>query len=133
MNKSNLSPDVLNQFTGTQSYARLSPWRFYLTDGTLHVATNADCFWLFNELAIAQIRPELVRGNLDLQFWTISPMAGGKGCVLLCEEDEGKPVFRKIVALTDFPFDAVPTLKVWVARTEISGQTAFVAYLPSEH
>lgn len=155
MNKQALSE--LGQFTGTENYYRLSPYaNVVITDGTKFLADNADCYWLFNEIAGAQLLPEIKndRALQGMQFWSLvknpqpeqyapftlgavlasqrtneQPMA-----TLVCERDSGDIAWQKPIPFTDFPFDAMGEVKIWVAPTSLDGvRTILVAYLPSEH
>ncbi len=135
MNKAALKE--LDNFNGTETYHRLAPWsNFYLTDGTVHLALNADCKWLMDEIAAAQLRPEILL-NPEMkrrQFWTLRDTGNGTA-ELICERDSGDVRWRKTIEYTDFPFDAVAEPRVWVAMTALSedGPPIMVAYLPSEH
>lgn len=54
---------------------------------------------------------------------------------VVCERDNDDAAIVQDVALTDFPFDALPEATVWVAPTSFDGlkKKVLVAYLPSEH
>lgn len=147
----------LGQFTGTEGYYPLTPFRLLLTDGTKFLAENADCFWLFNEIAGAQTLPKIKEDEMlqDMQFWTLKPNAeytckhapftvgamlhSRKGtqpaAFLICERDSGNVAYTKPIPHTDFPFDAFPDkeVRIWVAPTAYKDGTIQVAYLPSEH
>jgi len=57
-------------------------------------------------------------------------VANGKG-VLVCCEDEGKPVYEKEIESTDFP---LPSVKIWVAAGgDPDGKVFKVLLLPSEY
>jgi hypothetical protein len=153
MNKQALSE--MGHFTGTEGYHRLNPFPLYLTDGTLHLAQNADCFWLFTEIAAAQ-HLSIIKNDERLQgiqFWHLrlnpqpprhepftlgavldsqrepTPMA-----TLVCERDTDDVAWEKPIEFTDFPFDVLTKPTIWVAPTSFDGtRTVWVAYLPSEH
>lgn len=133
MNKTALAQ--LSQFTGTASYTRLNPFALLLTDGARFLAENADCFWLFNEIAAAQRNPIITKDEMlrDMQFWTLRDNPATSGATLVCERDSGDVALEIPIPFTDFPFDVVPEVKIWVAPTSYGQGTAQVAYLPSEH
>ena len=84
--------DSLSNFTGTDGYHRITivP-HLVATDGVAWLAENAQCYWLIDEIALAQMHPK-VRSNKrlqEIQFWTLK-VEGSRG-TLICEEDEGKP------------------------------------------
>lgn len=115
-------------FYGTDGYHKLTivP-NLVATDGVAWLAENAECYWLIDEIALAQMHPK-VRANRQLQemqFWTLK--VNGTSATLICEEDEGKPVYTKKIGFTDFP---LPEVKIWVGP----GDGRFkVALLPSEY
>ena len=132
MNKTALNQ--LDNFTGTQAYHRLTPFPLRLSDGALYLAQNADCFWMMQEIAGAQMRPEIRKDASlrDMQFWALEK--DGTGAKLVCYRDLGDPAWSKPIPFTDFPFDVCPNPRVWVAPTSFDGETTVqIAYLPSEH
>lgn len=135
MNKPKLAE--LSQFTGTEGYTRLQPFPLLLTDGTLFLAQNADCFWLFTEIAMAQSLPKIKNDEKlrDMQFWQLKPHGQGSGATLICERDSDDVAYTKQIEYTDFPFDAVKDVRIWVAPTAMgeNDKLVQVAYLPSEH
>ena len=135
MNKAALSQ--LGNFNGTESYHRLSPFKMVLTDGAKFLADNAECYWLFNEIAAAQTLSQIKKDSSlqDMQVWTLKPFQGGAR--LICERDSDDVAWHKWhkdIPWTDFPFDAMGEVKIWVAPTSLDGNTLVsVAYLPNEH
>lgn len=123
----------LSGFYGTESYHKLTIFPGMLgTDGVAYLAKNAECFWLIDEIAIANHTVPAIRKNQSLQemqFWQLT-VNGNKG-VLVCCEDEGKPVYEKEIEYTDFP---LPEIRIWVAAGgDPDGKTFKVMMLPSEY
>ena len=122
----------LSQFHGTEKYHKLTIFPGIVgTDGVAYLAQNAECFWLIDEIAIAQ-RDSKIRKNQalqDIQFWQLT-VNDNKG-VLVCCEDEGKPVYEKEIPYTDFP---LASQKIWVAAAgDPDGKLFKVMMLPSEY
>ena len=120
--------DSLSNFTGTDGYHRITivP-HLVATDGVAWLAENAQCYWLIDEIALAQMHPK-VRSNKrlqEIQFWTLK-VEGSRG-TLICEEDEGKPVYTKAIPFTDFPLSEI---RIWVGPGD---EKTKVALLPSEY
>lgn len=135
MNKAALNN--LDGFSGTQQYHKLNPFGpFYLTDGSLYLAQNADCFWMMNEIAGAQVTPAIKKNPRlqEIQFWTLEK-TGDKSATLCCYPDHGEPAaYEKKIEFTDFPFDVLPNPRVWVATSSLDGVTPCkVAMVPSEY
>ena len=130
MNAQELQSD-LNQFTGTEEYHRLSPLhgRLVCTDGVLHLAKNAECFWLID--VIASYQPQCLKDEMlrDYQFWHLN-VKDRKG-VLRCERDTDDVAITQEIPYTDFPLEHV---KIIVARQpQEDGKFLMVAMLPSEY
>ena len=123
----------LDNYNGTQAYTRLRPYSMVASDGAIALAEAGDCFWLLGEIAGAQILPQIRQDHSlqGLQFWTLTP--NGKGAVLQCERDTDDVAWSKQIPFTDFPFDALPVVKIWVAPTTLREGNVMVASLPSEH
>lgn len=124
---------TLDNYNGTQSYTRLRPFSMVASDGAIALAQAGECFWLLSEIAGAQLLPKIRNDHSlqGLQFWTLTP--NGKGAVLQCERDLDDVAWRKQIPFTDFPFDVLPIVKIWVAPTTLTEGHVMVAYLPSEH
>lgn len=119
----------MSGFYGTSAYHRVTiiPG-LVATDGVAWLCQNAECFWLIDEIARAQRLP-VIRKNKALQsiqFWRLT-VADSKG-VLVCCEDEGKPVYEKEIKYTDFP---LPEIDIWVGSNGPSQPK--VAMLKSEY
>jgi hypothetical protein len=120
-------------FYGTDQYHKLTIFPGFVgTDGVAYLAKNAECFWLVDEIAIANKTVPAIRNNEALQgmqFWQLN--VTGRKAVLVCNEDEGKPVYEKEIEYTDFP---LPEIKIWVAAAgDPDGKTFKVMMLPSEY
>jgi hypothetical protein len=116
-------------FYGTDGYHKLSIFPgLVATDGVAWLCKNADCYWLFDEIALAQRLPAIRNNEMlqDIQFWQLTVNDGS--AVLVCCEDEGKPVYEKEIPMTDFP---LPEQKIWVGPGPEG--TYKVALLPAEH
>jgi len=123
----------LDSFTGTENYYKLPLFRGVVyTDGVRHLALNADAYWLLDAIASHQPRALKDKSLRQIQFWRLEPL-GDNQAKLSCDRDEGDEAFHQIIPFTDFPFDAVPRPRVWVAPSETQDGPVMVAYLPSEH
>jgi hypothetical protein len=143
---------ALSSFTGTTNYVKYSPlFPLLLTDGTHHLAENADCYWLFD--AIGSYQPDAKKDPKlrDMQFWTLAPLTAENApeglaeqiaaqrdetprkAVLTCERDTDDVAFRQVIEFTDFPFHAFDKreAKIWVAP--LGDGRNLVAFLPSEY
>ena len=120
--------NTLSGFYGTERYHRLTIFPgMVATDGVAYLAKAAQCFWLTDEITLAQRNPK-IRNNENLQgiqFWDLK--VTGSSAVLTCSEDEGKPVYVKKIPYTDFP---LPEIRIWVAPVD---ETNKVMMLPSEY
>lgn len=119
---------ALASFYGTEQYHRLSFIPGVIaTDGVKFLCEKAECFWLFDKIAALQIIPEIA-GNpalQEMQFWQMT--VNDKSAVLVCCEDEGKPVYEEEISYTDFPLDSI---RIWVGYGDGRNK---VAMLPSEY
>jgi hypothetical protein len=118
----------LSNFHGTERYHRLtlSP-KLLATDGVAWLAENAQCFWLIDEIMLAQTLPEIRRNKClqEMQFWSLK--VHGSKAVLVCEEDTDKPVYKKNINYTDFPLNEI---KFYVAPLD---ENRMVIMLTSEY
>jgi len=115
----------LGNFYGSEGYHRVTiiPG-LVATDGVAWLAQNAGCFWLIDEIALANRFNAKVKAE-EMQFWTLK--VTGSSAVLTCDHDEGQTVYRKKIEFTDFP---LPEIRIWVG---IGDETTRVAMLPSEY
>jgi hypothetical protein len=121
--------EELKQFYGTEMYHKISILPNMLaTDGVAWLAKNAECFWLTDEITIAQSIPEIKRNTRlqEMQFWTLRKKSE-TSAELICEEDEGQTVYMKRIHYTDFPLDSI---RIWVAPVD---EKTKVMMLPSEY
>lgn len=115
----------LGQFYGSEQYHRLTMFPGLLaTDGVAYLAKNAECFWLIDEIALANRFNAKVRAE-EMQFWTLKVNNGS--AVLTCDHDAGQTIYRKIIEATDFP---LPEIRIWVGPGD---ETTKIALLPSEY
>jgi len=117
----------LAQFYGTEGYHRLSPFHgpLVVTDGVAWLCEKAECFWLLDEIAMAQPKCMKDRMLREHQFWTLR-VNPDKSATLICERDSGNVFSTKEIPFSDFPMAEV---KIWVEP----GERYLVALLPSEH
>jgi hypothetical protein len=107
----------LGNFYGTEQYHRVTIFPGIVgTDGVAWLAQNAECFWLIDEIAMAQRHPK-VKSNprlQEMQFWNLK--RDGKGAILTVVVDSGlPPVLKKRIEYTDFPLDEID---LWVAPAD---------------
>jgi hypothetical protein len=110
-------------FYGTDGYHRLTIFGgLVATDGVAWLAKNAECYWLMDEIGIAQTLPQIRRNQdlQDMQFWTLT-VKDSVG-TLTCDDGNGHIALQKRISFTDFP---LPEIKIWVEGK--------VMLLPSEH
>lgn len=120
MTHTKLTADVLDQFTGTDTWHQLGLNRDMLyTDGAKFVADAGGAHWLLDSIAIAQMQPR-VRAE-EFQVWKLTVRAD-RTATLCCEDGNGKAFYRQEIPFTDFPLDEVT---LWFANNVIC--------LPSEH
>ena len=146
MNKNALK--TLHGFSRTEQYHRVHP-NLLLTDGVKFLCENAECFWLMD--IVASYLPKCARDPMlaNIQFWHLrkggSPTRkdikskllvfqpcpeGQPACHVVCERDSGDVAIVQNIAMTDFPFDALPDLKLFVQH---NGGGQYVICLPSEY
>lgn len=154
MNKEALKD--LGQFYGTQQYHRTHPG-FVVTDGVKFLCENAECFWFTDIMSSYQglcANDEKLR---DFQVWRLVPAVtpttekldvlteGGLLCYrrfedevavayAICERDDNDVAIVQEIPFTDFPFDAMSEVKLFVQSTvDASGRKLSVAMLPNEY
>ena len=117
-----LSPAVLNNFTGSENWYRHGLNRAVLfTDGAKHVADAGGAYWLLDEIALAQRSVKAVAAE-EFQVWTLTVDLSRHRATLNCGDGNDHIVFTKAIEFTDFP---VAEIILWFANNTI--------YLPSEH
>lgn len=103
----------LAQFTGSETVYRHSIARQILyTEGVQFLAERAGAYWLLDEIALNQARPEIAAE--DFQLWTLT--VTGSRAQLRCEDGNDNVVYAKDIDYTDFP---LPTIKIYVANRTI--------------
>jgi hypothetical protein len=111
----------LRQFTGSENWYRHGINRNVLfTDGAKYVADEGEAYWLLDEIVIIQPYDKRVAAE-EFQVWKLV-VRPDRAATLRCEDGNGKTVFTKEIAYTDFPADEII---LWFANN--------VIYLPSEH
>ena len=71
------------------------------TDGAKYLADAAGAYWLLDEIALAQqFNARVVAEAFQLWKLTVKP---DHTATLACEDGNGKEVFAKAIAYTDFP------------------------------
>lgn len=124
----------LGGFYGTDSYHKVTIFPGIVgTDGIAYLAKNAECFWLVDEIAIANRTRAAIVNNpqlQEIQFWTLT--VKDRSAVLACRTDKSHPpVYQKTIEYTDFP---LPEINIWVAAAgDPDGKTFKVMMLPSEY
>jgi len=147
MNKQALAN--LDCFTGTQQYHSYSP-RLVMTDGAKHLCDNADCYWLMD--VIGSYQPIVLKdiSLRNMQFWSLrdgacpadikngkkgklikfTPCEGPAIAYVQCERDSDDVAIIQEIGMTDFPFDVLPEVKVWVQPLDAK---RLCAMIPSEY
>jgi hypothetical protein len=101
-----LTTAELRQFSGTgQWYGHGLVRTVLFTDGAKHVADRGGAYWLLDEIAFAQRSVKPVAAE-PFQFWTLR-VKPDRTAMLTCEDGNGRAVFSKIIAYTDFPLDEI--------------------------
>jgi hypothetical protein len=103
----------------------------YLTEGVHRLREALDCYWLIDKIATLQLEKPMAK--MPLQFWTLKVLSKPStapeylhAANLVCERDEGDPVYSERISHTNFPDDGI---SIWVAQ---DGDRR-VIYLPVEH
>lgn len=96
-----LTPGDLMQFTGTAHWYRHPINRKVLyTDGVKFMGERAGAYWLIDEIALIQPYDPAVAAE-EFQLWRL--IVNGNQAVLNCEDGNGRVVYSKAIAYTDFP------------------------------
>lgn len=103
--KKNLNESDLANFTGSENWYRHWLGKVLFTDGTKYVADQAGAYWLVDEVAINQTRPN-VRAE-EFQVWVLKVDLENRKGVLTCEDGDGNIVFTKKIEFTDFPLSEI--------------------------
>lgn len=96
----------LRQFTGSEQWYRHGIVRDVLfTDGARFVADRAGAYWLLDEIALAQRYQKSVAAEA-FQLWKLT-VNDDRTATLSCEDGNGKTVYSKTIAHTDFPLPEI--------------------------
>jgi hypothetical protein len=111
----------LHQFTGSEFWYRHGlVGDILFTDGVKYVVDHGGAYWLLDEIALSQRSVKAVTAT-PFQAWKLA-VKPDRTATLSCEDGDGKIIFTKAIAFTDFP---LPEIALWLANDTI--------YLPSEH
>ena len=113
---------ALNQFTGSQTFTRWTPFSgSVLTEGALYVAEQAGAYWLFDA-----IQSHLDENKSD---WaqTILTVNNDDSAELVMTNGNDDPLSSQKVPFTDFPQKQIT---IWSVRNELNAHTHM---LPSEY
>ncbi len=101
-----LDANTLAQFTGSERFFRHALVRDVIfTEGVKYVADTAGAYWLLDEIALAQRFEPAVRAEA-FQVWDLTVGPGGSA-KLTCGDGNGREVYAKRIAWTDFPAPGV--------------------------
>ena len=75
-----------------------------LTEGVTHLANEAGCFWLLDQICAAQADPAI--RHLPVQIWTLG-VCRDRSAALTCGDGHGRVLHDRAVAWTDFPLTSV--------------------------
>lgn len=101
-----LTLDDLLQFTGSCHWYRHGLVRsIVFTDGAKFLADRAGAYWLLDEIALAQRRKSLAAEPFPL--WRLRVQLDEATRTLVCEDGNGKAIYRKAILYTDFPLAEV--------------------------
>lgn len=101
-NEKTLNQADLKQFTGSDNFYRHALVRSVLyTDGVQYVAHTGGAYWLLDEIALAQRFDKLIAAE-EFQLWKLT-VREDRTATLACEDGDGRSVFTKTIAYTDFP------------------------------
>lgn len=132
MTTANLSSETLAYFTGNETYT-WGPFRkFVMTDGCTYLCENG-VGW-FMDLIASHQTGNLIKKSAGFQFWKL--MKSEKAdcmAVAVCEDGNGNVFVTQNIEYTDFPFDRINGLDVYLEEGSIDGRTTvWVALLASE-
>ena len=79
-------------------------------------------------------KPEIKTEGGILCYSRLNSEGGTPMAYIVCERDSDDAAIVQDIPFTDFPFDTLPEIKIWVQPTLMpNGKLVMVAYLPSEH
>ncbi|MGH1351235.1 MAG: DUF6876 family protein [Methyloligellaceae bacterium] len=115
-----LTQSDLDQFIGTTIWYKHGLVKnVTYTEGVLYVAKTAGAYWLIDEIAFAQLEPEVSVESFQLWILKVDHQQAAR---LICEDGNGELIREKLIEFTDFP---LPELRLYF--------TDDVIMLPSEY
>lgn len=115
-----LKQSDLDQFAGGSdtvfSHQLLTKFRY--TCGVQHMAVEGGAYWLIDKIISLQLKPEIAAEVFQSWKLTVTANTG----LLLCDDGDGKVVYREEIGFTDFP---LPKIKLWMV--------GFTLMLPCEY
>jgi hypothetical protein len=97
---------TLQTFTGTQEYFKIKPYDFVYTEGVQYLANNAECYWLLNEIGLANMFSKAVK-ETTFQVWKLKVNTKTKEAELFLTDDDKALIFIKKIQYTDFPLEEI--------------------------
>lgn len=113
---------ALSQFTGTNGYAIFCS-KTRLTDGTLFLAENAQCFWLMDVFASHLLTS--IDGDKE-PFTCLKLTKTGEAANIVIDDGNGIVLASQEIMYTDFPLDEIKLYGCWE-------NDVWVLMLPSEY
>ncbi len=115
-----LTQSDLNQFIGTTVWYKHGYVKnVTYTEGVRYMAQMAGAYWLIDEIAFAQLEPDIGRERFQLWILNVDSQQAAR---LICEDGNGEHLKEKLIEYTDFP---LPELRLYF--------TDDVILLPSEY
>lgn len=106
MTKPKLTASELAQFIGSQQWYRHPFVRNVLyTEGAKYLAERGSAYWLIDEIAFGQSEPRVAAE--DFQHWVLRVDEEQRSAMLACDDGNGRVVFNKEIAFTDFPLPEI--------------------------
>ena len=132
LNIEDFKNDLLRH-TGSMEFYRFSLFNRnnVLTEGAKFMADSLQCYWLMDEIAIAQIDPtgKLLHGGYNFQCWTLD-VSEDQSAILSATDGNDKVIYSKKFPLVDIPYELSDCVKLWAMDNGIGGITIL---LPSEY
>lgn len=110
---------TLGHFTGSERFYRHQLVRsLAYSEGVRYVAEACHAYWLIDGIAAHRMFTAAVRAE-PFQVWKLD--VEGREAALVCEDGNGRVVYREDISFTDFP---LPGIEIWAEND--------VLYLPRE-
>ena len=100
-------PAQLSHFTGTEKYYRISR-RHLLTDGTMYLAEETECFWMMDAIAV-----HLGEISTADRFVHVRVTVNGNRATMIYEDGSGHEHARQEIPYMDFPMHAISLYACW--------------------